>query len=41
MERREFLKKSSVLTAGAVAAATLPSPLMVHAAGSETISSAA
>lgn len=35
--RREFLKKSGLLTASAVAAATLPSPLMVHAAGSETL----
>ena len=35
--RREFLKSSGMLTAGAVVAATFPTPLMVHAAGSDQL----
>ena len=35
--RREFLKSSGLLTAGAVVAATFPAPLMVHAEGSDLI----
>jgi len=35
--RREFLKTSGMLTAGAVVAATFPAPLMVHAAGSDQL----
>ncbi len=35
--RREFIKKSGLFTAGAVVAANLPSPLMVHAEGSEQL----
>ena len=35
--RREFLKSSGMLTAGVVVAATFPTPLMVHAAGSDQL----
>ncbi len=35
--RREFLKSSGMFTAGAVVAATFPTPLMVHAAGSDQL----
>ncbi|MEI7730384.1 MAG: Gfo/Idh/MocA family oxidoreductase [Verrucomicrobiota bacterium] len=35
--RRQFLKNSTLLTAGGVIAASLPSPLAVHAAGSSEL----
>ncbi len=35
--RREFLKTSGLMTAGAVVAATMPTRLMVHAAGSDVL----